>query len=165
MWMDSSTRFTTANLQPLFDKAISAGTVQVFRDKRHFTIRERTHLDTFGFLNEPPCLYDVPDISAAFVLLYAKNDILEGIINPWVKCALIEECMWTSRPLLELLRCSKPNNDTYQHCHRYDQSVLSILVYRLFHNEMDSHLVDECDYLHIRNHSRCPGYSSEFWLE
>ena len=163
MWMDSSVRFTTGNIQPLFDKAISSGIVQVFRNKS--TVWENTHQDTFHFLHEPPCMYNYADLGGSFVLLYAKDYILEGILNPWVKCALIEECMVTTHPLSEILKCGNKETGTLYHkCHRYDQSVISILVYRLFHDEMDKHLVGECDYLFARNQTRCPGYSAEFWL-
>ena len=165
MWMDSSVRFTTGNLRPLFDKAISSGVVQMFRNKS--TIWEFTHQDTFEFLNEPPCLYHYPEFGGSFVLIYAKDYVLDGIINPWVKCALIEKCMVTTRPRGEILKCTdvKKNATQYHICHRYDQSVISLLMYRLFHDEIDTHLIGECDYIYVRNNTRCRAtYSSDFWL-
>ena len=163
MWMDSSVRFTTGNLQPLFDKAISTGIVQHFRNRSSGLYH--THQDTFQFLNEAPCLYNTPELPASFILLYAKDYILDGIINPWTKCALIEACMWTTRPISEVLKCEQNPNVTNHQCHRFDQSVLGILVKRLFHDEIDKHLVPECRYAYFRNHSRCQGYSTDFWLK
>ena len=163
VWMDSSLRFTTGNLQPLFDKAISSGIVQMFRNCS--TILEHTHQDTFQILNEPPCLYNTPELGGGFVALYAKDYILDGILNPWTKCALIEACMVTTHEAREILKCPKRGSTkAYHQCHRYDQSVLGILVYRMFHDEMDKHLFPECEYMYFRNQTRCPQYSVEFWL-
>ena len=163
MWMDSSVRFTTGNLQPMFDKALSSGIVLNFRKKtkRSPSIRLQTHQDTFKFLNEPPCLYDRERmIEAGLIVLYPKGYIFEGILNPWTKCALIEECLWTTRPIKEILKCWQNATVQTHRCHRYDQSVLNILIKRLFHDEMKRHLVDECKYAYFRNPSRCKRHGS-----
>ena len=163
MWLDSSVRFTTGNLQPMFNKALSSGIVLNLRKKpkRSPSIRLQTHQDTFNFLNEPPCLYEKElMIEAGLIALYPDNTIYEGILNPWTKCALIEECVWTTRPMKEILKCWR--NETLQthRCHRYDQSVLNILMKRLFHKEIDRYLVKECDYAYFRNSRRCKRHGS-----
>ena len=161
MWMDSSVRFITGNLQPMFDKAMSSGIVLNLRNKtkRSPSIRQQTHQDTFQFLNEPPCLYDRElMIEAGLIVIYLKDDIFEGVLNPWTKCALIEECMWTTRPISEVLKCWQNETVQYHRCHRYDQSVLNILMKRLFHDVMDRHLVVECKYAYFRNPKRCKKY-------
>ena len=165
MWMDSSVRFTTGNLQLMFDKALSSGIVLNFRKRtnRSLSIRLHTHQDTFKFLNEPECLYDKePMIEAGFILLYPKDHIFEGILNPWTKCALIEECLWTTRPVREILKCSRNATIQTHRCHRYDQSVLNILMKRLFHDKMERHLVMECEYAYFRNPKRCKTQGGTF---
>ena len=156
MWMDSSVRFTTGNLQPLFDKALSSGIVQIIRTKgRPPSVSLETHQETFEFLNEPPCLYHKEImLPAGFIVLYPKDPIFDGILNPWTKCALIEECIWTTRPIREILKCPQNASVTAHRCHRYDQSVLNILMKRLFHDDIENHLVAEGEYAYFRNPKR-----------
>ena len=169
MWMDSSVRFTTGNLKPMFEKAISSGIIQVKRQRpeRELYIQEQTHEQTFQVLNEAPCLYEnLVMVEAGLILVYAKDYIVEGIMNPWTKCALVMECMFTTRPMKQILKCHIDDNVIVNHsCHRYDQSVLNILMKRLFHDEMKKHLTVECEYSYFRNERRCEKYNGETFDE
>ena len=161
--MDSSVRFTTGDLKPLFDKAVTSGIVQVKRPRprRELWIREQTDQQTFQVLNEPPCLYDrLVMVEAGFIAIYAKHDVVEGILKPWTMCALVKECMFTTKSMRQILKCHIDDNVVVNHsCHRYDQSVLNILMKRLYHQEMDKHLVEECEFAYFRNPERCKNYT------
>ena len=97
LWMDTSTRFKTYRLDPLFLKAKQLG-VMARRAKN--LLASRTHEDTSNFLQEPPCLYkNLPVIQSGLVFFHSGNKIAyDNIFTPWVKCALIEECMKTKHP-------------------------------------------------------------------
>ena len=92
-----------------------------------------THEDTFQFLQEPPCLYrNLTQFQSGLLLIHSDNKLTNDyIVTPWVKCALIEECMKTKNQIgPTLLNCQ--SSVIYHSCHRYDQAVLSLLIYRLF---------------------------------
>ena len=132
-----------------------------WRPERELWIAEQTDEQTFQVLNEPPCLYDrLVMVAAGFIAIYAKDDVVEGVMNPWTKCALVEECMFTTKSMREVLKCHIDDNVVVRHsCHRYDQSVLNILVKRLYHQEMEKHLVKECAFSYFRNPQRCKNYA------
>ena len=139
MWMDTSIRFKTSDLDPLFEKGKLMGILS--KPSSHRFLASRVHEDTFIFLKEPPCLYRTGTIFQGGILLFHSEHKLlyDYIIQPWVACALIEDCMKTRHePKLILPNCS----DAYHSCHRYDQAVLSILIIRLFTESANDHVID-----------------------
>ena len=141
IWLDSSIRFTTGNLTLMFEMTISSGVIQL--EFSGTNIVRNTHSQTFETLNEPRCLYRKYHMNpSGVVALFAKDYIIEGIMKPWVKCALVERCMQTNMPYKGVV-CS------HTACHRYDQSVINILITRLFHRVMKRHLMFLCEFLFV----------------
>ena len=104
------------------------------------SIARFTHQQTFETLKEPRCLYEKYAMFPSTILaMFAKDYILEGIVEPWVKCALIERCMKTTEPFDDIINCT--NRD----CHRFDQSVVNILIGRLLYDAMDKVFLYQCD--------------------
>ena len=140
LWMDTSTRFKTYHLDPLFLKAKQLG-VMARRDKH--SLSSHTHEDTSIFLQEPPCLYkNLAEIQSGLVFFHSGNKIAyDNIFTPWVKCALIEECMKTKHPTGgKLLYCK--SHKIYHACHRYDQTILSLLMYRMYNSTILDYHID-----------------------
>ena len=141
IWLDSSIRFTTGNLTLMFEMTLSSG--MTLTKLSVTNIDRHTHPQMFETLNEPRCLYRKYSIYPAGALaLFAKDYIIEGIMKPWVKCALVERCMQTTIPFESIKKCSSRNTV----CHRYDQSALNILITRLFHRNMNRHLMFNCEF-------------------
>ena len=140
MWMDTSIRFKTADLDPLFQKAKRMGVLS--RPNPHRVLTSLVHEDTFVFLQEPPCLYRQGAVlMGGFLLFHSEHKLItDYIIQPFVSCALIEQCMKTTHEPKELLQC--PGNNFYHGCHRYDQAVLSVLILRLFTTSARNHEVE-----------------------
>ena len=141
IWLDSSIRFTTGNLTLMFEMILSSGVtllkLSCNNNDRH------THPQMFQTLNEPRCLHrKYSQYPSGAVALFAKDYIIEGIMKPWVKCALVERCMQTTMPFKSIIICSSRNPV----CHRYDQSAINILITRLFHRDMKRHLVFDCEF-------------------
>ena len=138
-WMDTCVRFTTSDLDPLFIQAKQLGVMS--RHDVHL-LPSHIHEDTFLFLHEPPCLYrNLTEFQGGMLLFHSGNKLVyDYILTPWLKCALIEECMKTKHPTDEkLLYCR--SHKIYHSCHRYDQAVLSLLLYRMFQNSyMNFHI-------------------------
>ena len=149
IWLDSSIRFTTGNLTVMLEMTLSSGvTLMKLMSSNN---GRRTHPQMFETLNEPRCLHrKYWQYPAGLVALFAKDYIIEGIMKPWVKCALVERCMQTTLPYTSIINCGYPI------CHRYDQSALNVLINRLFHQDIMRHLVFDCEFCFVwrANHKR-----------
>ena len=141
LWLDTSVIFGTSDLDPLFIQAKEQG---VMSPHDNHLLAAHTHEDTFRFLQEPPCLYrNYGEFSGRLLIFHSENALVNDyVIQPWVKCALIEDCMKTKHKTGgNLLYCQ--SHKIYHICHRYDQSILSLLMYRLFpESYMDHHIND-----------------------
>ena len=141
-WLDTSVILETADLDPLFIQAKKQGVMS--RSGGHLLVAH-THEDTFRFLQEPPCLYrKFKEFIGRLLILHSDNRLVNDyVIQPWVKCALTEECMKTKQNTGgKLLACR--SHTIYHSCHRYDQSILSLLIYRLFSDSyMEHHIGDK----------------------
>ena len=106
MWMDTSVRFKTSDLDSLFIQAKHHGIMSRFGGHR---LPTHLHENTFQFLHEPPCLYrDFGEFQGGMLLFHSNNKLVyDYIFTPWLKCALIEECMKTRYPTEAVLRITK----------------------------------------------------------
>ena len=137
LWMDSSVRLKTSYLDWLFERIKKEG---VLAGEGGLSVAARTKESTFLSLGEEPCLYRRHEFEGTFIAVYESKFVQTYFMQPWVSCALSKGCMvLDDYPLLHL-QCGA--TDRYYHeCHRYDQSVLSILMHRLFHSDLDNHMM------------------------
>ena len=92
-----------------------------------------THPKTFRIFGQEPESFRYVQMAAAGVLLIEKKDfIVERVIKPWVQCALHEECIAPAG--LHYPPCPRGKHSFDFRCHRFDQSALNILLYRIFTN-------------------------------
>ena len=96
------------------------------------------------YLGEDYCKFrQFGEVEAGFVL-YHLDDVTQTLVEAWSACAMIEECM---APRTARLSCQQNTIDGF--CHRFDQSVLSILLRRLFHHKNDYPEVDQPIRIHV----------------
>ena len=137
MWMDASVRFQTKHLSWAFTHAQSLG---VSASIGFGPIAARTQKATFQFLEESPCLYrDTNELEATFIMIYATDFIIQYFMVPWVSCALCKGCMVPKISPEKYLNCKIENY--YFSCHRFDQSILSILMTRIFNQDLQAHIM------------------------
>lgn len=150
MWMDSSIRFLTPDLDSLFAQAKKHG-ILAFHDVH--LLPSHVHEDMFDFLQETPCLYrNFGEFSASLMLVHSDHQIAEEyIIRPWASCALVEHCIETKYPVSRLINCQSHKH--YHSCHRYDQALLSILLYRLFHDSYSDHAIGQAYFRWCRSNN------------
>ena len=150
MWMDSSIRFLTPDLDSLFAQAKKHG-ILAFHDVH--LLPSHVHEDMFDFLQETPCLYrNFGEFSASLMLVHSDHQIAEEyIIRPWASCALVEHCIETKYPVSRLINCQSHKH--YHSSHRYDQALLSILLYRLFHDSYSDHVIDQAYFRWCRSNN------------
>ena len=146
MWMDASIQFKTSRLNELFSQAKHYG---VLLKRNVHSLPAHVNRDTFTFLDEQPCLYkDFAEFESGLILINTGASIVNNyIIDPWVKCALIESCMKTKHNEMDIIKC--PSHTKFHVCHRFDQAVLSILIYRLFHDSYENHNINFRKYYKI----------------
>ena len=134
-WMDSSIRFMTGNLDWVFKHAQSLG---VSASIGFATIAARTQKTTFDILQEQPCMYRATnEFEATVIIIYATDFIMQYFMIPWVSCALTNDCLVPKISPEKYLNCLR--DEYYHDCHRFDQSILSLLMARLFHDNLKAH--------------------------
>ena len=141
VWIDTSIVFRTAELDDLFTKAREQG---VMARHDHYSLAAHTNEQTFIFLQEPPCLFrHFSEFITVLKIFHSANKLIyDYIFQPWLKCALIEDSMKTKHQTGgRLLYCK--SHKVYHSCHRYDQTILSILLYRLFPTSYMDHHIDD----------------------
>lgn len=137
VWMDASVRFKTADLTWLFKAAKQQG---VLTGEGGMSIAARTRESLFKFLREEPCLYRTHEIEGGFIAVYDSEFVRRYFMQTLVSCALTMGCMMPDVYPLRHLFC--PNSTHYYGCHRYDQSVMGILMNRLFHGDLEKHMTN-----------------------
>lgn len=131
-WVDSSIRFITDDLTGPLEYIKQNGSLFFTYDKSMSTAMH-TRIGTFNYFGENPCPYgEFGEIESGNVAFY-ENDLTRAIIRNWVSCALIENCQ---APPGHNLSCRRITTQVGQ-CHRYDQSVLGIMMRRLYHEQND----------------------------
>lgn len=135
MWLDSCIRFLNRGIKEkldyIFQKTKLVG-IQLQQSPR-WVVSKHTKSDTFGYLDETECLYDYPELESGWIVISRNPFVVNTIIKPWVGCALTENCM--THPFPSFLKpCSKDlwKFLLWTKCHRFDQSVLNIIMIRIF---------------------------------
>ena len=94
-------------------------------------------------LETNPWLYkDKAMFGAAIIVIPATPYVVHFIMRPWISCALKLGCMVPAERAEELRHC-RDFGPIYFRCHRFDQSVLSILIHVVYREEALKHTV--CD--------------------
>lgn len=136
--MDASVRFLSSNLEPIFREVKRYG---VLASQGYAPIAERTHPKTFSVLGEEACTFrNTNEWEATFILVSANKFVSEYFMKPWVFCALTFGCMVPTEDS-ETYRNCKSKERVYFDCHRFDQSILSILLARLYSENTQAHVM------------------------
>lgn len=148
MWVDSSVEFRGGRkvFDDIFSRAKTVGVQLVSLDnipKELGPISYMTKAETFRFLNESlEDFVKFPEVEANRLIFKRTPFIMNAIIRPWVGCALTENCMGDKHTKIVIscdrwvgpipLRFILKSLLGYDSCHRFDQSVLSIILTRIF---------------------------------
>ena len=136
-WVDSSVRFITDDLSGPLHYLRNTSSL-FFTYSKDLAIAHHTRLETFNYFQEHPCPYsEFGEIEAGNVAFH-DSDVSRAIIRKWVSCALIKECI---QPRGSLKHCT--DSTQVGGCHRNDQSALSLILRRLYHEQNDYPLVEK----------------------
>lgn len=137
-WMDASIRFLTDDLEATIGQARERGVLFTIGDG---PVAMRTHPATFRYLKEEQCEFkSLNETYATFIIIYSTRLVTKYILKPWVSCALVLGCMLPDTRPGNHINCGH-HGWVYHDCHRFDQSVLSILLYRLYTDDFEKHKI------------------------
>ena len=134
MWTDASVRFDGRPFDKLIQDVKEIG-VQVVPGWGSIAVR--TNPRTFAAFGEQMCMFDYPEMEATWMAFKRTEFTLTAVMKPWVSCALQYGCMNFAKSK-QYLKCPRGKKQRLGSCHRFDQSVLGIILTRLFNYK--SHL-------------------------
>ncbi|KAI8771527.1 hypothetical protein BgiBS90_028246 [Biomphalaria glabrata] len=117
---------------------------------------------TFDFFGEEPCAYlNYTSLQAGINVFKQTPFVVRTILEPWAKCALEPDCICPGCTRNHI-NCFKPKQEIHM-CHRFDQSVLSIITTKLFSYEryrfhMPGSDAENGRYVNINRGQRNPTY-------
>ena len=131
LWFDASTRFSTGDLRPVHQRALANGGIGFVKYAPHSNFAT-TYRKTYEFITTDEGRQKrVQAVSSGVVLYYNTDTMFRNVLWWWLLCALDPYCTapipW--RP------CDFKLYDRYSEyaaCHRYDQSVVNLLVSNLY---------------------------------
>ncbi|CAG5127742.1 unnamed protein product [Candidula unifasciata] len=130
IWVDDGHYFINGNLSNTLSRAREFGI-------QGWTIKDPTssftHLTMFKFFNmDQGSYYFQHAVESSHLVVYNTEKIARDLMLPWVKCALLEECI--SPPGAQNSGCNYFRRPLYKYsgCHRYDMSALNIILGKAF---------------------------------
>lgn len=130
IWVDDGYYFTEGNLTTAVLQAKESG-LQGWPLKDPTS--SFTHLKMFQFFNTDQHSYFFQHaIESSHLIIYNTERIARDLMLPWVKCALIEECI--SPPGAQDSGCNYFRKPLFKYtgCHKYDMSALNIILGKAF---------------------------------
>ncbi|KFD56066.1 hypothetical protein M514_03190 [Trichuris suis] len=137
-YMDSSVRFTTANLQTVYNLFSRTSNTSETERKFSFLLHSSAHHSIYSVtssmsylflptnttvmkLRRPVCM------EAGLSLVFRTREVIETIFVWLLACALEENCMNTPEAKL-YCKFNHGHFNHYANCHRYDQAITNLLL-------------------------------------
>ncbi|KAK3094932.1 hypothetical protein FSP39_007991 [Pinctada imbricata] len=138
IYVDTSFRFSAKNSLNTYLERSKMHGIQLPFDLR--PVSTMTDERTFRFLGEEPCsFYGYTEAAAQIFIISRSEFTLQAVIKPLLSCALQFGCMAHPREV-SLLSC---HFEKVMHaCHRFDQSVIGIIITRIFNVRRDLVTID-----------------------
>ena len=139
-WADASVRFVKN-----FESALTTLDMFPVRGRNHsFKMVQVTHEVSLQYLNlTREQMQDVLGVEAT-LLLFKTNSLVMKLLDQWCECAAHELCI--APPKSSFFMCNfkkvKPQSLEYIGCHRFDQSVLNVILVRDFGKKVFSNIFD-----------------------
>lgn len=130
VWMDASVRFISNETASTINRCKEVSVMSA-NGADTFTVTRATAKSSFLFLNEDVSFFSKKTIlQATFMCYYFTEHAQENFMKPWILCALSLGCMVPDLNPYPYLPVKK-GKDRHA-CHRFDQSISSILMHRIY---------------------------------
>ena len=138
IWFDSSVRVKCPNLMFTLAGMLEKSGIALVDNTDH-SIFATTDQRTYKYLTANITMLKQKEmIGASFIAVTNSTEIQKHIIEKLVSCSLKRDCI---APVGSTVYCNF-KADTfreYANCHRYDQSVLNILLLGYFHGDVKAY--------------------------
>ncbi|KAH9512411.1 hypothetical protein Btru_039471 [Bulinus truncatus] len=129
VYQDSSVSWKDT-VQELLDRGEKLG-LQLWGANFMHNIPVTTLKGTFDYFGDQPCAYlNYTSLQAGFGVYKQTPFVVRAILEPWAKCALERDCLIPG-VTSQSISCSSPKKEIHM-CHRFDQSVLSMITSKVF---------------------------------
>ena len=136
MYGDASLRMKSCDMNKALDHLLKFPFLDL--SLTSFSTIEFTHDGMMKYLQYPKHPKHRKDIAqletlqATCFLIWANSLMQEKLIEPWLDCALHQECIAPKGSRLKPCDFTKVGQGYYVGCHRYDQSALNLILAREF---------------------------------
>lgn len=151
LWMDASVIFgRNCSYQFLLQRMVKQGSGFLFYlsdARKHHSILFATHKHMFDYLpmkGEKEKKANMPQ--ATGMILFNTKYVIKHVMKWVILCSLIEECI---APKGARLKCDFSSPDRYNRfggCHRYDQSLFSIVVSNAYNDQPHMYRLNSGEY-------------------
>ncbi|BFZ23243.1 hypothetical protein BsWGS_26282 [Bradybaena similaris] len=138
IWVDDGHYFVNDSLSTTLTNAKKYG-IQGWAIKEPTS--SITHPNMFRFFNVDEGSYFFQHaVESSHLAIYNSEKVARHLMLPWVKCALLEECI--SPPGAQNTGCNYFRRPLYKYtgCHRYDMSALNIILGKTFGFEEEPYI-------------------------
>ncbi|XP_014242261.1 uncharacterized protein LOC106662581 [Cimex lectularius] len=138
-YLENDQRLTTSDISPLVQRASSQG---VLTWRAAHPVTALTHPRMLRYFTVPSeSFFFTHMVEATKLLLYNTAPLRQGVMLPWVKCALNHDCIFPLGAQSVGCRFDKKPNYRYSGCHGNDASALSVLLGLLFNSDTDEYSI------------------------
>ena len=128
-----------------------------------YVVPKHTHIQTFRYFDEEPCSFLKFGEIQANAVAFRKSKMADIVLKQWAACALDKNCI--DPPGAVLICTSTPpymTADLIGSCHRYDQSALNLMLWRLFHQNLQ--FTEMPKWMEIRRGQAVDYFGHRGWL-
>ena len=133
MYGDASLRMKSCNIRRALNYLFTFPFLNM--NPLFFSTIEFTHDGMMEYLHYPKARKDIAHVQtleASCYLMWAHSVMQEKLIEPWLDCALHQECIAPEGSKLWPCNFTTFHDGHYIGCHRYDQSALNLILTREF---------------------------------
>ena len=135
MWFDASVRMSS-NMTRATEQAVRNGGMMLFVATRHSNFAV-THRGMFDFIPTNITLQkQITQYAGGMLLIYNTRTVFEHVLRWMYLCALEKKCI---APTSALHCYFKDKYTDYAKCHRFDQTMMNILLSNQFGLETSSY--------------------------
>ncbi|EEC05530.1 conserved hypothetical protein [Ixodes scapularis] len=110
-----------------------------------------THLGMFEYLGAPrEAFFFHRMVDPSVMLLFDSPQVRGRLMLPWVRCALVAECITPVGAQSTGCRFDKKPLYRYSGCHRYDMSALNVILGLLYSNNQQPYVFPDEDHFFKR---------------
>jgi hypothetical protein len=130
IWIEPSNVFISNDIDRYLNKAKING---ILSWQMSEPITQMTHPSMFKYFNtEKSDFYFTHLIDTTKLIIYNKEIVHTNLMLPWVKCALKESCIAPPGSKFNGCDFNRRPSFLFSGCHRYEQSIFSILTSILY---------------------------------